>query len=294
MSLLNNKLAACAMIASAVCATSLAIGRAMAGDVEPVNAANASSDILTKAGVSPGFGNLLPLDIAFVDANGNQIRLGECFRDRPVILHLVYYECPMLCKLSSDGLFKTLSVVNLKLGADFTIVTISIDPREDPKLSRRARDLAAERCGRNVVESGWHFLTGQEDAIAAVTKAVGFRYTFDEKTRQFAHAAGLFVLTPDGTVSRFLSGIEYSPRDLRLALVEASDGKIGTATDQALLLCYMYDPTTGKYGLAILTVLRAAGAVTVLSLAIAVVTMIRRDRARGTSGLPTNAKGLPA
>jgi protein SCO1/2 len=138
--------------------------------------------------------------------------------------------------------------------------------------------MAIERCGARAVEAGWHFLTGNEPEIAAVTEAVGFRYMFDETTRQYAHAAGIFVLTPDGTISRYLSGIDYSPRDLRLALVEASGGKVGTASDQVLLLCYMYDPTTGKYGLAIMSLLRAASLATVAGMAAAIVVMIRRER----------------
>jgi protein SCO1/2 len=220
----------------------------------------------------------LPLDLEFVDSTGKPIHLRDCFTGRPVVLHLVYYECPMLCKLSADGLFSTLSTLSFEPGEDFTIVTLSFDPREKAELSARAREMAIERCGAEAVERGWHFLTGNEPEIAAVTQAVGFRYMFDETTKQYAHAAGIFVLTPDGTISRYLSGIEYSPRDLRLALVEASGGKVGTASDQALLLCYMYDPSTGKYGLAIMTVLRAASLATVAGMAAAIVVMIRRER----------------
>jgi protein SCO1/2 len=184
----------------------------------------------------------------------------------------------MLCKLSADGLFRTLSTLSLKPGEDFSIVTLSFDPRETPELSARARKLAIERCGAEAVERGWHFLTGNEPEIAAVTEAVGFRYAFDKKTKQYAHAAGLFVLTPEGNISRYLSGIEYSPRDMRLALAEASGGKVGTAADQVLLLCYMYDPTTGRYGLAIMTLLRAAGLATVGIMATGIVVLFRRER----------------
>jgi protein SCO1 len=234
--------------------------------------------LVQQIGISPKLGQQLPLDIEFTDSTGQQLRLRDCLAGRPVILHLVYYECPMLCKLSADGLFRTLSLLSLKPGRDFTIVTLSFDPREGPEFAARARMLAMERCGREAVESGWQFLAGNQSAIAAVTEAIGFRYAFDVTTKQYAHATGIFVLTPDGKLSRFLSGIDYSPRDLRLALVEASDGKIGTASDQAMLLCYMYDPTTGKYGFAIMSILRAAGATTVGGLALAIVTMIRRDR----------------
>jgi protein SCO1/2 len=239
---------------------------------------NSGGPVVDQVGITPKLGGRLPLDLEFVDSTGKPIHLRDCFTGRPVVLHLVYYECPMLCKLSADGLFSTLSTLSFEPGEDFTIVTLSFDPREKAELSARAREMAIERCGAEAVERGWHFLTGNEPEIAAVTQAVGFRYMFDETTKQYAHAAGIFVLTPDGTISRYLSGIEYSPRDLRLALVEASGGKVGTASDQALLLCYMYDPSTGKYGLAIMTVLRAASLATVAGMAAAIVVMIRRER----------------
>ena len=239
---------------------------------------NSGGPVTEQVGISPKLGQQLPLDMEFVDSSGQPIRLRDCINGRPVILHLVYYDCPMLCKLSADGLFKTLSTLTLRPGEDFSIVTLSFDPRETPELSARAREMAIERCGAEAVERGWRFLTGSEPEIAAVTEGVGFRYMFDEKTGQYAHAAGVFVLTPDGVVSRYLSGIDYSPRDLRLAVVEASGGKVGTATDQVLLLCYMYNPTTGKYGLAIMTALRVAGVATVGGLAAAIVVMVRRER----------------
>jgi protein SCO1/2 len=243
---------------------------------------------LEQVEISPRLGEQLPLDQSFVDSSGEQIQLRGCFAERPVILHLVYYECPMLCRLSADGLLKSLSTLSLELGKDFSIITLSFDPREGPELSARARELAVARCGKEPVERGWQFLTGDEASIKAVTEAVGFRYAFDESTGQFAHASGVFVLTPSGEISRYLSGIEYSPRDLRLALVEASDNKIGTFTDQVLMLCYMYDPIVGKYGFAIMTLVRVGGVATVACLAVSIFTMIRRDRrpSHSTSGFP--------
>jgi protein SCO1/2 len=243
---------------------------------------------LEQVEISPRLGEQLPLDQSFVDSSGEQIQLRGCFAERPVILHLVYYECPMLCRLSADGLLKSLSTLSLELGKDFSIITLSFDPREGPELSARARKLAVTRCGKEPVERGWQFLTGDEASIKAVTEAVGFRYAFDESTGQFAHASGVFVLTPSGEISRYLSGIEYSPRDLRLALVEASDNKIGTFTDQVLMLCYMYDPIVGKYGFAIMTLVRVGGVATVACLAVSIFTMIRRDRrpSHSTSGFP--------
>jgi protein SCO1/2 len=196
-------------------------------------------EVIAQAGITPRLGQQLPLDVELVDSSGEQVRLGDCFAQRPVLLHLVYYECPMLCKLSADGLLSSLSTLSLEPGEDFSIVTLSFDAREGPELSARARELAIKRVGRQAVQRGWSFVTGNEAAIAAITDAVGFRFAKDEATGQFAHASGVFVLTPGGKVSRYLSGIDYSPRDLRLALVEASDEQIGTMADQVMLLCYI-------------------------------------------------------
>jgi len=235
-------------------------------------------------GISPRLGTRLPLGLAFVDAQGRAVQLADMFGDRPVILHLVYYQCPMLCKLSSDGLMRALDTLSLKPGEDFSIVTLSFDPREGPELSRRARQVAAERIGQAAVDAGWQFLTGDEATIATLCDAAGFRYKFDEQTGQYAHATGVYVLTSDGTISRFLSGVDFSPRDLRLAIVEASNGKVGTTTDQVLLMCYMYDPATGRYGMTIITLVRAAGVATVGLLAAAIVIMVHRERRRATIG----------
>ncbi|HEY3391326.1 MAG TPA: SCO family protein [Lacipirellulaceae bacterium] len=240
--------------------------------------------------VTPPLGAKLPLDLSFVDAGGRTRKLRDSFEKRPVILHLVYYECPMLCKLSSDGLLSALSTLSLKLGQDFSIVTVSFDPREGPELSARARQVALERAGREAVDAGWEFFTGERSTIDELCDSVGFRYDYDEKTGQFAHASGVFILTPDGTLSRYLSGVQFSPRDLRLSIVEASAGKVGTASDQVMLMCYMYDPITGKYGLAIMSVLRAAGVATVGAMALGIFIMVRRERSR--SGEPeTRAVG---
>jgi protein SCO1/2 len=250
---------------------------------------NPSTALLQQVAIVPKLGDQLPLDLEFVDSSGKKTRLRDLFTGRPVILHLVYYECPMLCKLSADGLLSTLSTLSLTPGEDFSIVTLSFDPREGPELSARARELAAARVGRPAVESGWHFLTGDAQAIETVTQAVGFHYAFDETTKQYAHASGVFVLTSNGAISRYLSGVEYSPRDLRFALIEASGGKIGNAIDQALMLCYMYDPVVGKYGLAIMTVMRTAGAITAATLATSIIVMLRRERRRNmklTNGEP--------
>jgi protein SCO1 len=260
-------------------------------------AAQAVPRIFTDVAIAPEFGAKIPLDLPFVDADGRDVRLSELLSDRPVILHLVYYECPMLCKLSSDGLLRALSTLSLRLGEDFDIITLSFDPREGPELSTLARKLAIERCGRTAVERGWQFLTGDEAAITELCAAVGFRYMLDEATGQFAHASGVFILTADGTLSRFLSGVEFAPRDLRLALVEASAGKVGTAADQVLLMCYMYDPSSGKYGVAIMTAVRIAGIATVGGMGLAIYALLRRERQNRTvfdSDLGANLSGWKA
>jgi protein SCO1/2 len=238
------------------------------------------AQVAEQIGIAPPLGAKLPLDLSFVDADARAYRLGDSFGNRPVILHLVYYECPMLCKLSSDGLLRALSTLSLKPGQDFSIVTVSFDPREGPELSARARHVAMEHAGRESVDAGWQFLTGDKRAIDELCEAVGFRYLHDEKTGQYAHASGVFIFTPDGTLSRYLSGVQFSPRDLRLSLVEASAGNIGTATDHVMLMCYMYDPITGKYGLAIMRALRAAGVATVGAMGLGIFVMVRREKRR--------------
>ena len=244
----------------------------------PDLAGNRIDQLIEQVGISPRLGKQIPLDLTFTDADGRPVRLGDLMKDRPVILHLVYYQCPMLCQLSSDGLLRALDTLSLKPGKDFSVITLSFDPREGPELSTRARQVAIERFDRSAVEQGWTFLTGEETAIKSLCDAVGFHYKFVAEKGQYAHASGVFILTPAGMISRYLSGVEYSPRDLRLALVEASQGNIGSAGDQIMLLCYMYDPTTGKYGLAIMTVLRTAGALTVVGLALAIGLMLRHER----------------
>lgn len=239
-----------------------------------------AGEIIKEAGIEPRFGDQLPLHANFVDAEGNRVLLGDLLAGRPVILHLVYYDCPMLCKLSSDGLLSTLSTLSLEPGEDFSIVTLSFDPSEGPELSAAARNLAISRYGKNRVDKGWHFLTGSEESIRAVTEVAGFDYVYDENTRQYAHASGIFVLTPDGKISRYLGGVNYSPRDVRFAIVEASDGKVGSMADQVLMLCYMYDPTAGKYGFAIISLIRVGGLITVTALIGGIIWMIRRERHR--------------
>lgn len=229
-------------------------------------------------GIDPKFGDVIPTDATFRDEQGNPVQLAEFLGKRPVILAPVYFQCPMLCNLTMDGMVRGLRGLSADVGDDFVVLTVSFDPGEGPKLAAAAKQTAMSRYGRDGAEEGWHFLTGDAGPIRRLTDAIGFRYKFDEQTGQYAHAAGLFVLTPKGEISRFLSGVEFTPRDLKLALAEASEGRHVPLGDQVLLLCFHYDPANGKYGLAILRLIRFAGVLTVGALATGIVVMIRRER----------------
>jgi protein SCO1 len=221
----------------------------------------------------------VPLDTEFVDESGRQVRLGDYFGSKPVVLAFVYYDCPMLCTQVLSAMTSSLNLLSLDAGKDFEVVAVSFDPRETPAQAAARKTTALERYDRPGAADGWHFLTGTETAIERLTKAAGFRYVWDEQTQQFAHPTGIIVLTPDGRLARYLFGIDYGPRDLRLALVEASEGTIGTAVDSLVLFCYHYDPMTGRYGLAVMRTLRIAGAATVIAIAAFIGIMIRRERA---------------
>jgi protein SCO1/2 len=224
-------------------------------------------------------GEALPLDVALRDEAGKSVRLGDYFGRRPVVLSLVYYECPMLCTLTLNGLVSALGVVTLEPGREFELVTVSFDPRDTPEKAAARKQAYLSRYRKPGAAAAWHFLSAAPDAIARITDAVGFRYAWDEETRQFAHPAGVLVATPDGRIARYLYGIEYAPKDLRLALVEASAGTVGRPVDRLLLFCYQYDPATGGYGVAIMRVVRLGGILTVLALAGFIAVMLRRERA---------------
>lgn len=220
----------------------------------------------------------VPGDLIFRDELGNSVRLGDYFgKGRPVILNLGYYQCPMLCGEVLQGLSGSLKVVKFDLGKDFDVVTLSFDPRETTEMAAEKKRDIMKRYGRAGAEKGWHFLTGPAESINALTKAVGFQYQFDEKTEQYAHATAIVVLTPDRRIAQYFYGVEFSPKDLRLGLVQASQGKIGNIADQVLLYCYHYDPRTGKYGAVISRVLQLAGLATMLILGTFVVIMFRAD-----------------
>jgi protein SCO1/2 len=219
----------------------------------------------------------LPLNAIFRDETGREVKLGEYFGKRPVVLALVYYECPMLCTQILNGMVRSAKVMSLEPGKDYDVLAISFDARETPKMAAAKKAVYVKEYGRPETAEGWHFLTGGLDSIKQVTDAVGFRFKWDVYNAQFAHASAIYVLTPQGKLSKYFYGIEYSPKDMRLGLVEASQNKIGNAVDQILLFCYHFDPTTGKYTGAALSILRVAGAATVLTLGGFVFIMLRRE-----------------
>ncbi|MEZ5426338.1 MAG: SCO family protein [Pyrinomonadaceae bacterium] len=224
---------------------------------------------LKKVGIEQKLNSQLPLDAEFKDENGQTVKLGQFFNNKkPVILALVYYECPMLCNEVLNGLTGSLKGISFDAGKDFDVVAISFDARENDKadLAKNKKASYVERYGRPESASGWHFLTGTQSEIDKVTEAVGFNYVFDEKTNQFAHAGGIMIATPDGRLSRYFYGIDYAPKDLKFGLMDSSENKIGNPVEQLYLYCYHYDPATGKYGLTILKVLRLAGIATLLGI----------------------------
>lgn len=220
----------------------------------------------------------LPLDLPFRDEAGRTVKLGDYFGRKPVVLAFVYYECPMLCTQVLNGLESALRVLNETVGREFDVVTVSFDPRESAVLAAGKKKAYLERYQRPEAEQGWHFLTGDEAAIAALTKAAGFSYVWDEASQQFAHASGIVVATPAGKLSRYFFGIDYSPRDLKFALMESSHERIGTLADQLLLYCYHYDPQTGNYGFVAMRAVRLGGAVTLMALVGFVFVSLRRGQ----------------
>jgi protein SCO1/2 len=233
---------------------------------------------LREVGFVQKIGERVPLDLAFRDAAGRDVRLGDLFAGRPVALTLVYHSCPMLCPMTLEGVARSLRGIAFSVGEEYDVVVVSFDPREGAAESAAARERAVTRYGRTGTEGGWHFLTGDEGAIAALAGAVGFRYAFDAERGEFAHPAGLVVLTAEGTIARYLFGIDYPPKDLRLALVEAGEGRLGGPTDHLLLYCYRYDPAIGRYTAATMNLIRAGGVATLAALFGFIFVMLRRER----------------
>ena len=246
---------------------------------DPGEPAKSMPGVLGRIRIDQRLNERVPLDIPFTDETGREIRLGELFGKRPVILALVYYECPMLCTQVLNGLVSALGVMNFEPGREFDVVAVSFNPREGPGLASQKKASYLERYGRPHTSAGWHFLTGKEDSIRKLTDAVGFRYEFDPEIQQYAHGAGIEVVTPQGVISKYFYGIEFSPRDIRLGLIEAAEDRIGTAIDDVLLFCYHYDPATGKYGAAVLRLVRISGVATVLGFLSLLTVALRRESA---------------
>jgi protein SCO1 len=227
------------------------------------SSANESPQILRSIGIDQHLNEQLPLNLEFTDESGQVGTLRDFIRGKPIILNFAYFNCPMLCGQVANGLTAALKVIDFTPGNEFDVLTVSFDPRETPEDAVVKRASYLKEYGKPVARDSWHFLTGTQDAIESITKTAGFRYQFDSTKRQFAHASGIIVLTPEGKVSKYFYGIDYSAKDLKFALMDASKLKIGTLVDKLLLYCYHYDPATGKYGAEVLTIMRMGGVVTV-------------------------------
>ena len=236
---------------------------------------------LRNIGLDQKLNGQIPLNLVFRDEAGRDARLTSYFGSRPVVLALVYYQCPMLCTQVLNGMVMSLRTMSLESGQDFDVIAVSIDPTETPELAARKKAEYVKRYARG--SAGWHFLTGAEPQIKQLAAAVGFRYAYDPKTKQYAHASAIMLATPSGRLSRYFYGIEYAPRDLRLGLVEASENKIGTPVDQVLLYCFHYDPNTGKYSAIVMNIVRLGALLTLLIFVPLLIWLWRSDLNRGHS-----------
>jgi len=245
--------------------------------------------ILREVSIAQKLNSRISPEILFRDETGKPVRLGDFFRRKPIVLSLVYFDCPALCTEVLNAELHTMKAMSIDLGKDFDAVTVSFEPKDTPELARAKRDVYAGQYGRPGAAENWHFLTGEQPSIGALTQAVGFHYAYDSANRQYAHAAAIMVLTPDGRISRYFYGVQFPARDVRLGLIEASEGKTGTITDHALLFCYQYDPETGKYGLVVMNIVRAGGGLTLLALGIFMFVMFRRDRRNHIASTAANA-----
>ena len=249
------------------------------GAAQAIGTASGSLPSLKQGvGIDQNLNAQIPLELTFRDETGQTVRLGQYFRDKPVVLALVYYECPGLCDLILNGLSHAMQQISLNVGTDYQVVTVSFNPQETWQLATAKKANYIEKYNRPGAKEGWHFLTGDQANIKALANTVGFRYKYDQQSQQFVHASGIYVITPEGKISRYFYGIQYKPRDFRLGLVEASANKIGSPVDQLLLFCCQYDPATGKYGFVIARVMQVLGTSTALLLFGFIFVMLRRDR----------------
>ncbi|HXX13776.1 MAG TPA: SCO family protein [Candidatus Eremiobacteraceae bacterium] len=239
---------------------------------------------LVNVGFDPQLNAQIPLDTPFLDEYGKPATLRQFTGKKPLVLAFVYFNCPMLCSQVEQAVVGALKMTSFNPGSDYDVVFISFDPSDTPEAALQKKQEALSRFARPGTEAGWHFLTGTQPSIDAVTKAAAFRFTYDPKTRLYGHASGILLLTPDGRISRYFFGVEYPPSNVRLGLVDASSGKIGTPVDHLLLFCYQYDPTTAHYSATILTVIRMGGVVTLFCLALGFVIFRRRDHRSANRG----------
>ncbi len=266
------------ILLSLILLTATALGQAMSkGIMSPPSSVRPPN--LQNVGIEQHLDAQVPADLPFTDDSGRAVKLGDYFGKKPIILNLVYYNCTMLCGEALSGLTGAMKMVKFNVGDEFDVVTISFDPRETPAVAAAKKQDYLKRYGRAGASSGWHFLTGPAESINALTKAVGFQYQYDPKSSQYAHATAIMVLTPQGRISRYFYGVDFPPKDLRMGLVEASQGKIGNAVDQVLLYCYHYDPATGKYGAIVNNILKLGAALTIVLLGGLLFILWRMDKA---------------
>ncbi len=273
------------------CVLFLLLGTARAASAASETSAlpTAQPAILQNVGIDQRIGAPVPQELIFRDDAGTPVRLGNYFGRKPLVLALVYYKCPMLCTMVLNDLTKSLNGMSLTAGRDFDVLTISFDPKETPVLAAEKKLQYLRAYRRPGAEAGWHFLTGSRDSIDAVTRAVGFRYAWDAEHQLYAHASGIMILTPDGTVSRYFFGVDYVPADLRIALDQAALGTLAPAPtpDPVLLYCFRYDPRTGRYGLIVSRALQVGGVVTLAILSGGILLMLRSERKRATATIET-------
>lgn len=237
-----------------------------------------ASRVFKEVGIDQNLNQQVPLDLEFRDEEGNTVLLGDYFHSKPVIISLVYYDCPMLCTQVLNGMVETFRTLNFTAGQEFEVLTVTIDPSESHEMAADKKATYIKAYDRPGVENGWHFLTGDQEPISRLADALGFRYVYDEASGEFAHASGIMVVTPEGKVARYLYGIEYGAKDLRFSLMEAAEEKIGSPVDKLLLLCYHYNPMTGKYGVVVATLLRGGGILMLLLIGGYMYIHFRRDR----------------
>ncbi|MFC1976358.1 SCO family protein [Chloroflexota bacterium] len=259
--------------------TGLFVGSSPAQAQEPL-----PQDLIREVGFDQELDAQLPLELPFIDSTGRPVHLGDYFnKEKPVILSLGYYECPMLCTLVRNGLFESLQALEFTVGEEFEVVIVSIDPDETPEIAENKRRVSMMSYGRSMADEGWNFLLGEEEAIKSLADTIGFKYTYDPNIDEYVHPSGIVIVTPQGRVSKYLYGIDYPALDLRLALVEAAANNIGSPVDQLLLTCYHYDPAEGKYTLFITNIIRMLGIATVVVIGLGLSIFLYRERHQKTT-----------